>query len=802
MGRWLSLIAFMLLAGVGVADSSRRIAQLDFRSITVGDALRILTEESGLNVVASEKAARIPVTMYLRDIAPLDVLEAMAKTYNLWYRRDPNSGIVRVYTVDEFRLGRVEYTREQIETFTLKHEMNVLDAVTAITGLYGKRVIFDRNSQQDFQILSDLAQRFARFNIIDAQSRLGQGGGGFGMGGFGAGGFRGGFGGGFGGYGGFGGFGGYGGFGGFGGLGFPGGFYGYGMGQPQAGGETQVKPEEVREEMAGTEKITGELKEKEIVTETTRRLAPIYLTYIRRQNRLIVRTRDADALEQIKDLIARIDTDMATLLLEVKVFQIDLSDGYDSVFEFAIKDNKVGVSKGNVAFATTPDKVIAPGIKENPDGTAESVDVATKLGPAILNSLAATAPSLGNPALLATLVTENFRARLQLMEKEGRVTQVATPMLFTSNQEVSRIFIGEERPITTDINVTCTTTTAQVITTTAGVCQFDPQVETRNIGDTLLLTPTINADGSVGIRLVVEQALPCPNCGRIPVPRAQSAAQFGQEVVPVDTVQTRTYTGSVIAQDGQEVAIGGLINESAEDREEKVPVLGDIPFLGRLFRDEVQKRKRTELVIVIRPFVINAPREAGTVSERELHQQSVHPALDQPNRNLNAYRNPYGTHRGYELQEPYKTYPGQDAFDRYNRKDGYWHRPASDETELVPDASQQLYLELTRYAAQAVRGVAPPAKALKIKALSPPPKRPVFLTPELEATPLASWLRGGITVTALELVNRSHRKVTFVAQDLKGEWLAATVEKPELAPAESTYLYLLSAGDFREALMR
>jgi general secretion pathway protein D len=782
----------MLLAAAALADPNKRIAQLDFRSITVGDALRILTETSGLNVVASEKAARIPVTMYLRNVAPLDVLEAMAKTYNLWYRSDPESGIVRVYTVDEFRLGQVEYTREQTQVFTLKHEMNVLDAVTAITGLYGKRVIFDRNSQQDFQILFDLAQRFARFNIIDAQSRLGQG---FGTGGFGGGGFRGGFGGGFGGFGGFGFPGGYGGF------GFPGG--GFGVGQlPQAEGKTQVEPEKMREELAGTEKLTGELKEEQVVTEATRRLAPIYLTYIRRQNRLIVRTRDSDALEQIGDLIARIDTDMATLLLEVKVFQIDLSDGYDSVFEFAIKDSKVGVSKGNVGFATTPDKVITQGVRENPDGTAENVDVAAKLGPAILNSLATTAPSLGNPALLATLVTENFRARLQLMEKEGRVTQVATPMLFTSNQEVSRIFIGEERPITTDINVTCTTTNAQVITTTAGVCQFDPQVETRNIGDTLLLTPTINADGSVSIRLVVEQALPCPNCGKIPVPRAQTAAQFGQEVVPVDTVQTRTYTGSVIAQDGQEVAIGGLINEGAEDTEEKVPVLGDIPLLGRLFRDEVQRRKRTELVIVIRPFVIRAPQEAGAISERELRQQSAHPALDQANRNLNVYQNPYGTHRGYELQEPYKTYPGQDVFDRYNRKDGYWQKPADDERESLSDASQQLYLELTRYAAQAIRGQAPSGKELKIQELPPPPRRSVYLTPHLQATPLASWQRGGITVTALELVNRSRREVTFVAQDLKGEWLAATVEKPQLAPDEVTYLYLLSAGSFQEALRR
>ncbi len=784
---FLGLLFGALLFSCSCFGWDRRIAQLDFRHITVGDALRILTEEAGLNVVASEKAAAIPVTMYLRDVTAQDVLEAMAKTYNLWYRRDPSSGIVRVYTVDEFRLGQVEYSREQIEVFTLKHEMNVLDAVSALTALYGRRIVFDRSSQQDFQILFDLAQRFARFNLIDSQSRLGLfGGGGIGVG---RGGF-GGFGGGFGGFGrGFGGFGGGFGFGGFGG-----GFGGFGFQgqspQTQQSGETQVKPEEIQEQMARTEKLTGELKERELITETTRRLAPIYLAYIRRQNRLVVRTRDADALEQIKDLIARIDTDMATLLLEVKVYQIDLSDGYDSVFEFAIKDHQFGISKGNVSFATTPDKVLTPGIRENPDGTAEEVTVAEKLGPALLNSLAATAPSLGNPALLATVVSENFRGRLQLMETEGRVTQVATPMIFTANQEVSRIFIGEERPITTDINVTCTTTTAQVITTTAGVCQFDPQVETRNIGDTLLLTPTVNADGSVSIRLVVEQATPCSNCGRIPVPRAQSAAQFGQEVVPVDTVQTRTYTGSVIAQNGQEVAIGGLINESAQDSEEKIPVLGDIPLLGRLFRDEVQRRQRTELVIVIRPFVINAPREAGAVSAAELNRQSVHPALDQSNRNLNIYQNPYGTHRGYELQEPYKTYPGQDSFDPYIRKGRYWSS----------SSSKRLYAQLVEYARQAVRTGYVANAELKLARLPAPPAKLYRLTSQLEALPLASWGYRNLTVTALALSNRSRHRVKVDTDRLRGRWLWASVEQPELAPDEGTYLYLVSQGNFEQAL--
>ncbi|XSG84641.1 MAG: DUF3438 family protein [Methylohalobius sp. ZOD2] len=775
-----------------------RIAQIEFRSVTVGDALRILSEQSDFNVVASEKAARIPVTMFLRNVRPLEVLEAMSKTYNLWYRRDPKSRIVRVYTVDEFRLGEVDYSQEQTEVFTLKHEMNVLDTATAISDLFGERVILQMGSENDYQILSDLAQRFQRFNIIDSQSRLsttgsgtarGRSGGGFGGGGSGGGGI---------------------GQGGIGGSGFGalnGRFGGVGgqrqRRQREATGETALSTEEVEEEMTRTEKLLGAIQEKRVVLEATRRTAPIYVTLIRRQNRLVVRTRDQDALEQIRQLIDKIDTDMATLLLEVKVLQVDLTDGYDSVFEFAVDAGNTAISKGNTNFATTPDTVAVPGVKTNPDGTAEEVTVAEKLGPAIINGLASTAPALGNPALLATLVSENFRARLQLMEREGRVTEVATPMLFTTNQEVSRIFIGEERPITTDVDVTCPSVGSGLVSTnTSVVCERDPQVEIRNIGDTLLLTPTINADGSVNIRMVIEQAATCLGCGSIPVPGNVDTTQ----TVAVDTVQTRTYTGSIVAQHSQPVAVGGLINERAEDTEEKVPVLGDIPLLGRLFRDEFQRRRRTELVIIVRPFVIESPSRTAQVSEGWLRQQSVHPALGNRARTLDVYKNPYDQHRGYELQAPYKTYGGQDAMDRYNRKDGYWeskHWPAAEEDALLADEVQQTYMKLTRHAAKAVRTADHTvANDFKIRLRPAPPRHVVRLTPNLEALPLASWGRGGLTVTALQLTNLSGRSLRIDPEALHGDWLAATVEKPDLPPGDNTYLYLISAGSFREALER
>ena len=67
------------------------ISELDFQDITVGDALRILAKQSDLNFISSKDAAKVEMTLFLRDIKPMEVLDAMAKTYNLWYQQDKNS---------------------------------------------------------------------------------------------------------------------------------------------------------------------------------------------------------------------------------------------------------------------------------------------------------------------------------------------------------------------------------------------------------------------------------------------------------------------------------------------------------------------------------------------------------------------------------------------------------------------------------------------------------------------------------------------------------------------------------------
>lgn len=174
-----SLLLIILLsafAGAGFSANSlarsKRIKQIEFKDISVGNALRILSEQSHLNVVASRDAAEIHVTMFLRDVTALEVIDAIAKTYNLWYQEDRRSNIVRLYTVREYRLEKVDFKKEDTEVFTLKNAKNALDFAETIENLFGRQRVnlsFGNNPQA---LIEDLTDRFELFDMIDGRTSI------------------------------------------------------------------------------------------------------------------------------------------------------------------------------------------------------------------------------------------------------------------------------------------------------------------------------------------------------------------------------------------------------------------------------------------------------------------------------------------------------------------------------------------------------------------------------------------------------------------------------------------------------
>lgn len=568
------------------------IELVDFRDQDLGQAMRLFSEQSGINIVPSTNANKMKIDLYLRNVRPMDVLENLTKTHDLYYRIDEKSGVIRIHTTDEYEANLASFREEQTQVFTLLYP-NPVDAAVAIRDLFGERVVLSLGVGDQDSIL-DLVHRLNRFDLVDSRN-------------LGLGSFQGQT---------------------FGGRTFStlnglGGFNAnpaYRNSQSRALDETEplsdLSAEEIQQlidaiNKRATRPEPSPLGDDPISKLLKERQATIYVTVVRRNNQVVVRTGDEDTMKQIAMLIQSLDVPTPLVLLEVKVMRVNLDDEFRSVFDYQFSDG--GTSAGSF---TTGD--ILPTPSDLLNGNARR-----------LASMIPGGSVLNQGDFTFQVVSNSFRARMQLLEDDNRLTILNTPLLLTANNEVSRIFIGETIPLTIGFSPTQVVgTSATSSNTIAGT----PITELRDIGQSLLITPSINADRTVTLRVVQENAVREINGGKIPV-----ITPSGIVDQPVDTVTRSTVSGTVVAKDGHAVVMGGLIEDRISDQRQKVPGLGKLPGLGFFFRKQTTGRTRSELVVMIRPYVFNTPTESASMSQGLLQELSVHPSALSGDLNLPTF---------------------------------------------------------------------------------------------------------------------------------------------------------------------
>jgi general secretion pathway protein D len=603
---------------------------VEFRDLPMYEAMRLLSQQSGLKIVPSVEAGKTKISLYLQNVTASSAVAAVGQANGLIVRREPDTGIYRIVSPKEVNRDLTAFREDQTQVFTLLYP-NALNVARAIADLYADRVQLSYGLEET-RSFQDLQERFDRFDLLNSRSLgLGFGGnnGGFGNGIGGVGGF-GGVGTGLGGFGG-GGFGG--GIGATGGIGRTGSFGSFGstglLGNRFSDNLRQQReaqnflpatkqeltkaltPDEIQQlENAFAEK---EAPNREFLLELLRRRpATIYVTVIKSNNQLIVRTSDANVMAQIADLVCRLDVPTPVVLLEVKVLSVDLRDDFRSAFDFQFATP--ALAGGFTPGAADPNSPFLTG------NILPPFAIASPLAARRFQTLAPGPVGTDPPKdFLFQVVNANFRTRLQLLEDKGRVTELAAPILMTANNEVSQIFIGTQEPIT--VGFTPGTSAITTVGTTA-VTTSTPITTLQQIGTTLLITPNINADRTVTLRLLEERSS-IGGTRNIPVPSSTGTVNE----VPVDVVQRQNLTGTVVAKDGLTLAVGGLIEEHLEDFRKEVPVLGRVPYLGVFFRSQFTQRRRTETVILIRPFVLTTSAEGAQISKMLTESLSIHPQV-------------------------------------------------------------------------------------------------------------------------------------------------------------------------------
>lgn len=325
-------------------------------------------------------------------------------------------------------------------------------------------------------------------------------------------------------------------------------------------------------------------------------LPPIYLFVNITDNVLTLRSRDTAALDEMERLARDLDRPTPQVLLQIRILSIALGDDFRSAFDLQGAGD-TAVSPGPVQSGANPFAAAGAGGLRSTGG-------------------------LGNfPADGGTFVyqflTSNLRARIQLLAGENRVTTVSSPLVMGAHARRTDLFVGEERLLVTGfVNTTQTSngvTTGGIVATT----------EQRSVGTQLALVPSINADRAVDLALSQEVATIKPGGQVVAVIDSQGTVQS----LPIDTIELSRIVGSVVVPDGQTVAIGGLIRESTSDVRSKVPFLGDIPLIGIFFRRQLTQKQRTELIILITPFVISVPGEGAPLVRSRLERLSLNPDL-------------------------------------------------------------------------------------------------------------------------------------------------------------------------------
>jgi general secretion pathway protein D len=191
-------------------------------------------------------------------------------------------------------------------------------------------------------------------------------------------------------------------------------------------------------------------------------------------------------------------------------------------------------------------------------------------------------------------------ALARFLETSGAGNVLSTPNLLTLDNEEAKIVIGQNVPFIT----------GQFTNTNAGNGAVNPfqTIERKDVGLTLKVKPQISENGTVKLTIFQEVS-------------SVQASTINAANGP--TTNKRTIESNVLVDDGSVVVLGGLLQDEYTGSNDKVPGLGDMPFFGNLFKSEARGRKKTNLMVFLRPVVVRDAASTERLSQDRYEQMRL-----------------------------------------------------------------------------------------------------------------------------------------------------------------------------------
>ncbi len=353
---------------------------------------------------------------------------------------------------------------------------------------------------------------------------------------------------------------------------------------------------------------------------------PAIVTRYEGANAVIVGA-NGDTQRMLGEVVRQLDTRREQVLVEAIIVEIGDNAARQLGVQFLLGSTKTGFAATNYSNAQPNILTLGGAIAANelnsqqtvvvaPDGTrtttttTENGGLANELQGAAVASLQAARGGFGG---IATQIGSSgvLGAIINAVQADTQSNVLSTPSILTLDNQEAKILVGQEVPVATGEALSP---------------NFDNQfrtVQRQNVGVMLEVKPQINSGGA--IKLFIKQEV-----SSVAGPVSNSSSDL--------IINKRQIETTVTVDDGDILALGGLLDENERRTIEKIPLLGDIPLLGNLFKSRSRSKAKTNLMVFIRPTILTNRKDAADMTARRygyirgqqaLGNPKVEPSLDQ-----------------------------------------------------------------------------------------------------------------------------------------------------------------------------
>ena len=281
-------------------------------------------------------------------------------------------------------------------------------------------------------------------------------------------------------------------------------------------------------------------------------------------------------MREIKNVVGKLDRARPQVLIEAVI--AELSEDQANL----LNSQLVYTSKNRGGYLTKFDNLLATVLGAGADGDISDADTA-----GLADILGNTTGAIGIAGSFDSDTGKGIGLLIQALKTDGSTKILSTPSVVTLDNEEATLTVGEEVPF-------------QSGSFTSG-----------NNGSSNPFT-TINRE-EVGVKLKVKPQISKGNSVRLEIEQESSKVKAGEP--GLQTTSKSTMKTNVLIQDGELLILGGLIEDQTGGTSSKVPLLGDIPILGHLFRSTSKDDSQSVLMMFIRPTIIRTAEDARNLSE-------------------------------------------------------------------------------------------------------------------------------------------------------------------------------------------